>query len=166
MHTNIGIANWTEDGLPLRLVVTLELRSVGGEHSLTTEHQVLPAGSLELSATHTVIDRRKRKSDWYVSGGAGIPELPVDAEFDPGWNVGRFSKLRTIANNWHLNGLRAGCAHQEIVWEEGKYGRQMSLTETLPCPETDYRFGSAWLVEPLPQDVIDYLKDLGVKEPE
>jgi hypothetical protein len=62
--------------------------------------------------------------------------------------------LADIGDRWHLNDLSAGCVHQEVVWEDGRYGRQPSLTATEPCPETGYRYGSAWLVEPLPEDVI------------
>lgn len=56
---------------------------------------------------------------------------------------------------WHLNDLQAGCAHQRVVWEDSEYGRRPSLSDTLPCPESGYRYGSAWLTEPLPQDVLD-----------
>lgn len=50
---------------------------------------------------------------------------------------------------WHLNGMRAGCAHQQadIKYEIGAV-----------CEFCGYKYGSAWLYEPLPADVIGWAK--------
>lgn len=49
------------------------------------------------------------------------------------------SPLRRVWARWHLNDLRPGCTHQ------GGTGREIGEA----CPFTGYRYGHAWLVEPL-----------------
>lgn len=49
------------------------------------------------------------------------------------------SPLRRVWARWHLNDMNAGCTHQG--------GASRVIGE--PCPFTGYRYGSAWLVDPL-----------------
>lgn len=64
-------------------------------------------------------------------------------------------KLYAIWHRWHLNGMRAGCEHQIRLWGfDAKYDDHPSEI----CPECGYQFGSAWLYEPLPAEVIEYLE--------
>lgn len=49
------------------------------------------------------------------------------------------SRLRRVWARWHLNDMRAGCTHQG--------GPSRVIGE--PCPFTGYRYGHAWLVDPL-----------------
>lgn len=168
---HIGIGNWTEHDEALRLVVTLELRvgdmagDLASRGFQTVEHEPCPPGALTLSVTHDVIDRRTRRRDSFVSGGAGIPRDCVEkiTEWDDGWNAERLASLCDLADRWHLNTMRAGCAHVAPVYETDRYGRSVpSLDLTPPCPLTGYRYGSAWLVEVLPDEVLAELTVLGV----
>jgi hypothetical protein len=52
-------------------------------------------------------------------------------------------ELAEFVGRWNLNDMQAGCAHQETKMR-GHY-----LTADA-CPHTGYRYGQAWLVEPLP----------------
>lgn len=75
----------------------------------------------------------------------------------PGWDLDELEILADLGDRWHLNAMKAGCRHQTVVWEEGRYGqRQPSLHLTEPCPVTGYRYGTAWLCEPLPPHILDY----------
>ena len=48
------------------------------------------------------------------------------------------------ADRWHLNGMNAGCKHQDNYNYVEEY-------EQLADIETGYKYGSKWLVEPLPR---------------
>jgi hypothetical protein len=64
-------------------------------------------------------------------------------------------------DRWHLNTMRAGCAHQTVVWEDSRYGVRPSLERTPVCPVSGYRYGSAWLVEVLPDTVLVKCREFG-----
>jgi hypothetical protein len=80
-----------------------------------------------------------------VSGGATVEPLRELATFVHGFDAGKAEALAEL-DYWHLNALRAGCAHQEHSDD--------------PCPETGYKYGHAWLVEELPDGFVQYLSEL------
>lgn len=77
--------------------------------------------------------------------------------------------LADIWDRWHLNDFRAGSPTQEQFLREHPvtYSYPTSYYEVAvaalteaglnPDPATGYRYGSAWLTEDVPADVIDYL---------
>jgi hypothetical protein len=97
-------------------------------------------------------------------------------------------RLLELWNRWHLNDMRAGCEHQRAEeWDKrpidptkptDTYGRHFDgQTQdswnllgwvrpsehpdglmTKPCPECGYRYGTAWLTEEVPADVLNELK--------
>lgn len=50
--------------------------------------------------------------------------------------------IELLWRDWHLNDMHAECIHQA-----DKYSAD--------CPETGYRYGSKWLAEAVPQDILD-----------
>ena len=75
-----------------------------------------------------------RKHSSYMSGGGQ-------------WQGSAPRRLKDLWDRWHLNDMRAGCEHQRALgWTS--YDDHPSE----PCPECGYKFGSAWLFEPLPED--------------
>jgi hypothetical protein len=104
--------------------------------------------------------------------------------------------LRAIWGRWHLNDLRAGCAHQRAEgWRErpidptkptraygrhcpGQRGDSWNMLTWVtraehpegllshPCPVCGYKYGSAWLYEELPADVRATLVAIGARLPE
>lgn len=53
---------------------------------------------------------------------------------------------------WHLNGLHAGCEHQdELGWSHNDIGN--------PCPVCGYKWGSAWTKRELPPEVIKWANE-------
>lgn len=55
----------------------------------------------------------------------------------------------------HLNDMRAGCEHQRAMgWKS--YDEHPSE----PCPVCGYKYGTAWLVEPLPAEVYSFVESL------
>lgn len=67
------------------------------------------------------------------------------------------AKLLEVWDRWHLNSLRAGCEHQRrLGWDSLPHEETIGKA----CPVCGYKYGSAWLHEPLPEDVIDFIKSL------
>lgn len=113
-------------------------------------------------------------------------EVPPDAtEVSP-----FAAQLLRVWERWHLNDMRPGCEHQRAEgWSERPidpskplniYGKHFEGQRscswnmlawvlpsehpdgllTKPCPTCGYRYGTAWLYEPLPGDVIGFLEML------
>lgn len=72
----------------------------------------------------------------------------------PGWNRKMIDRLYNTWERWHLNDLRAECAHQRAR------GEKWSTHPSAVCPDCGYRLGSAWLKENVPADVINWLFSL------
>lgn len=94
--------------------------------------------------------------DWVV-GGAGVDRLRELTSVNTSYFTQEQIDGLIALDEWHLNGLTAGCAHQEVVWEDSEYGRRPSLSETPACPITGYRYGHSWLVRPLPKGFVSNL---------
>jgi hypothetical protein len=92
-------------------------------------------------------------------------------------NYKKLRQLLTIWDKWNLNDLNAGCIHQRIAkWDEVKLDDTKPLTQdnmatwttpdknpkgllTVPCTICGYKYGTAWLLEELPQDIIQFVKE-------
>jgi hypothetical protein len=106
-------------------------------------------------------------------------------EFAHNWDKLSVDNLLRIWDNWHLNDMRAGCKHQrDLKWEDKRINPEelpngfvnrdekgifaIWVTEKehpkgllmKKCPICDYPYGSKWLFEEVPQDVIDWLCEL------
>lgn len=126
----------TVDGRPLTIDVRLSHRVArDGRTFETTEHEQV-TDAWELSISGQTPD----------SGGQII-----DALADLDTNNPQAQELASIWQRWHLNGMRAACAHQTPALR-GSDGYDAD-----PCPETGYRYGHAWLHEPLPDEVVSDL---------
>jgi hypothetical protein len=75
-------------------------------------------------------------------------------------DLGLADELNEVWRRWHLNGLKAGCIHQDVVWESTQGYRRPDLENTPACPQTGYRYGRSWLVEELPAEVEEFVRDL------
>lgn len=87
-------------------------------------------------------------------GGAGqiVDNLKGDGyRLGPGWTETMLDMFIDVWNNYHLNDMRAGCPHQrDMGWND----RNVNM----PCPVCAYRYGTQWLFEEVPQDVLNFLK--------
>lgn len=66
--------------------------------------------------------------------------------------------LKTIIyiwKRWHLNNLKPNCIHQE-AFNCNENFTERAKQETDKCPQ-GYKYGSKWLVEPLPEEVIEQI---------
>lgn len=111
-----------------------------------------------------------RDGDWVTSGQIDRSYLRSIVAAESGWSLADVRKLADLWDEWHLNTMQAGCAHQpeeSIVYRQGRYGREIDLTNTPACPETGYRYGHAWLTRLLPDEVAAWVTEhFGIKVPD
>lgn len=138
----------TADGT--HVFAELELRPGSLERTVTyTDHHTGPA-PVELSISFVLIDaaRKIRPHDkptsiadkWWLSCG----QVPSEDRIivTPHTSRQLIDSVDELWRDWHLNTMRAGCVHQ---------GPGAHLGDV--CPE-GYRYGSAWLAEELPADML------------
>jgi hypothetical protein len=115
---------------------------------------------------------------------------PAIVELAPAWTQEMLAKFQEIWDRWHLNDMRAGCEHQRAEqWDKrpidpskplnsyGKHyvGQKQDSWNMLtwlnasehpdglmckPCLVCGYKYGTAWLKEEVPQEVINWLANL------
>lgn len=125
-------------------------------------------------------------SDW---------ETVVDGdnfEFAAGWDRERLAYWATLSRRFHLSDMNAGCAHMipaptgtRCEWGGFVIGamdspdpvRRWDSTMSVPtlshytvnraleCPESGYRYGSAWLVATVPDEVVAEVVALIAEQP-
>jgi hypothetical protein len=104
-----------------------------------------------------------RRKDW-DSGGQILETLRAVSTPAMGFSKSNLIRLAELWERWHLNDMRAGCAHQTVVYAPDKYGRTVPSLELTPvCPVSGYHYGHAWLVEQAPAEVLDELRAFGDK---
>ena len=87
-------------------------------------------------------------------GSCGQIRQPNLIRYEEGWDAASVAHLFVIWERWHLNDMRAGCAHQRALgWND--YTQHPSE----PCPTCGYAYGSQWLKEEVPADVLAWLWD-------
>ena len=130
------------------------------------------------------------KSNGDAFGSCGqIADTLTDSTFRPAKNVDTV-RLSDVWDRWHLNDMRAGCEHQRADgWDTrpidpakplrsyGKHfpGQRQESWNMLtwvradehpdgllsrPCPTCGYKYGTAWLREDVPSDVLTFLANL------
>lgn len=65
----------------------------------------------------------------------------------------KLKRIYEISKRWHLNDLHAGCEHQRDFEKEPYENHKDDV-----CPICNYKYGTAWKYEAIPQDVIDEIK--------
>lgn len=131
---------------------------------------------LELRTSETGVELSICGSIWnnmhtdIVSGGQNIDEIAK--LFPRAWRVQR---IKEIWQRWHLNHLHAGCEHQRADWDaseqievNGERKRVGWVYETehprgllmKKCATCGYAYGSAWLKEEIPSDVLREVREL------
>lgn len=151
------------NGAYMTISVRLERRDVG-DRFMTIDHE--PAGSyVDVGIQGTMYPKGWRSGRDEIAGGQISGMLGMITEPEDGINPNRIGELW---ERWHLNGMRAGCAHQpDMVKRAHDAGispldQSGWMLDNAPrCPETGYKWGSAWLVEYVPEDVLRELEAIG-----
>lgn len=93
-------------------------------------------------------------ADPTVAGGQNRDDLARCEPVEP-FTRAQLDRLTEVWERWHLNDMRAGCEHQrELGWKATRTGDPDDKVGK-PCPTCGYRYGSAWLFEPVPVSVIE-----------
>ena len=102
----------------------------------------------------TGVEGPKRNGDCNGSCGQITDALSKLTTIDPAWSMGQIVRLRDAWDRWHLNDMQAGCEHQRA---DG-WSAKDSVGKV--CAVCGYRFGSSWLKELVPEEVIAFLESL------
>lgn len=129
------------------ILIDMRLHRLSGEFQ-TTEHETV-TDPLQFAASGS--QWLRRNSIDCHSGGQMLDVLLGD-DVTPvaPWTRESLALLHSTWKACHLNGMKAGCAHQEVVYE----------TETLPCEASGYRYGHGWLMEPLTETALADIEQL------
>lgn len=90
-------------------------------------------------------------------GGGQCRDIFDDPTFHAYWPAERIARLREVWERWHLNDMRAGCEHQRAEgWSDRPIDPSKPTDGLLgkPCETCGYRYGTAWLSEEIPADVL------------
>ena len=139
----------------------------------------------KLSLTGTLVEGVRE-----VGWGQTIDALGELTQLATGWTPEMVTRLHDTWTRWHLNDMRPGCEHQRAEgWDKrpidpskplDTYGKHFPGQRSdswnmltwiireehpegllsVPCPTCGYKYGSAWLHEEVPQDVLDWLYGL------
>jgi hypothetical protein len=185
-RTATALIGWYDDGRYRRRVeaeITLREREQGTELSVTATggRAYKASGEFRLDSIGDPLD---------YHAGQATSEVEAVTDFAPGWDAMRAARLVDIWRRWHLNGMQAACEHQRAegwterpidpskpldtygVHFEGQRSASWNMLAWVrpdehpdgllgkPCETCGYRYGSAWLFEPLPADVLDFAESI------
>lgn len=86
--------------------------------------------------------------------------LDEGMELNEGWTPTKWFKFLKVWKRWHLNDMRAGCEHQRANGWTYEEHHNKETFEGEACLQCGYKIGSAWLKEEVPNEIIDFLKNL------
>ena len=153
-HDITGLTIGSTPGAPydykrsLKVTVDIRIEQLDGARE-TTDHLTI-AGPLDF-AIQTNVWQPSGKD--IVTGGQAHHVLDELDSYTYGEELVRF--LKEAADTWHNNGLRAACTHQDDTVPEGVTDViGWRLDNVPPCPQTGYKYGSKWLIEPLTDEFV------------
>lgn len=147
-HGRINVG--TYGGMKVLIEATIKLKASSRE--TTTHKHVQSYHTLSISGSY--------------NGGAGqiVDTLKkLDTVAIPKQDL---QDLIEIWERWHLNDLRAGCVHQkpmEVSYDHPEYEHYKWLNNKR-CPN-GYKWGTAWLIEEIPHEVIDRVIEIFTAQP-
>jgi hypothetical protein len=136
-------------------------------------HEPIPYPDV-LSITGELVDPSKRRSSdaFWVAGGQTIDAVREITKPAGTLTLEDLSRFADLWDAWHLNTLRAACVHIDMSLvpadlpdyaPRGQVSRSYWMLDNLRCPLTGYKYGSAWLAEPVPADVVEEIVALLLK---
>jgi hypothetical protein len=141
-------------------------------------HEPIPYPDV-LSITGEVCDLSKRRSspNFIVSAGQTVDLVREITEPAGSLTTEDTRRFAELWDKWHLNAMRAACAHMDLSvvpddlpaytsYEDRKAGlldRSGWMLANVRCPVTGYKYGSAWLAENVPDEVVEEISNLIAK---
>lgn len=119
----------------------------------------------------TGVEGPRRRGD--CRGGCGqiiMDEWEIE-EYAPGFDAEVEAEFRRVWKRWHLNDMRAGTPAQEEWLRRNPVDRLnhyenacKALEQAGLNPDNGYRYGTKWLFEKVPDEVIAWLEGLPVSD--
>lgn len=136
---NLGKIDWNKTGKKInKVVIEYELEEKTDRETGEAYLQFTASGEVWNSKGTDIIE-----------GGQMLDRIAKRFPTNP-----RVQELTKIWRRWHLNGMKAACEHQrELGWTYNTHAGQK-------CPTCGYEIGTKWLVERIPEDVIERIKQL------
>ena len=95
-----------------------------------------------------------------AKGGCGQIDKHIKGDhghrLSSGWSKEMLDTFIAVWKEWHLNDMRAGCEHQRAAGWDKRVNKSIGK----PCPECGYEYGTKWLREEVPGEVLDFLDSL------
>ena len=128
------------------------------------------------------VEGPKKNGDAFGSCGQIDMSLREDDQaewaYNPSWDSTMMDKLLLVWKLYHLNDMNPGCQHQRadnwsdqlvdntkpktqgnmLTWKTPKEHPDGLLTK--PCPICGYKYGTEWLHEDVPEDIVKWLTGL------
>lgn len=131
-----------------RVFAQLELRDIRQDMTTVNHDQV--SRGIQVSIVGLLVGKGARS----VTGAGQIHSNLVDMDMAGSkWTTKDVASLRKIWTEWHLNDMNAGCQHMR---KGGSYDDRKNDV----CPESGYKYGTAWLYREPTSDVIREIKRL------
>lgn len=122
-----------------RVFVEITIGKTNGLYT-TTEHKN-GAGGKRISIVGAEIEKGRRNASKY--GQLDLRKVRIDTS-DSDWSQADVESLRSLWAAWHLNDMKAACAHMDADKARAAFDRR----ETVLCPAgSGYKYGSAWLYQ-------------------
>lgn len=144
-------------GSESRVSVFAEIKYQDGKLSISGVEGPLPSGNARGACGQIVMHLREK--------GALADFRPA-----PGWTAHNVRHFLSVWDRWHLNDMKAGSPAQEKFLRENpvdaKYPAShydvasAALAAAGLNPDAGYEYGSKWLKEKIPDDVLVWLKAL------
>ena len=92
-----------------------------------------------------------------------------EIQLAPGWTRDMLARFFDVWERWHLNDMKAGTPAQMAELEKHTFKHEYGSHYDWACklleeaglnPDKGYRYGTAWLREDVPEDVIAFLQSL------
>lgn len=133
----------------------------------STTHETIPYPDV-LTINGKVIDLSRYGFGRDIAGGQTVDDVRAITRPAGTLTVEDLARFADLWDAWHLNTLRAACAHMDTTIPEGtvlpeRYGRPDVLgwrIDNLVCPVTGYTYGHAWLAEVIPDEIVEELTTL------
>lgn len=135
-----------EDGT--RVYVNATVQDLG-HGMLTVDHETAKDGQ-RLSLTGETV----------YSAGQIIDDVRAIVKPCEGLTAADIEELVSIWEEYHLNDMNALCSHQTVKWETSRGYKSMDLEGIGACPVSGYRPGSAWLFKPVPESVLERVRQI------
>jgi len=140
---------YKDDIYPIYLELTIEDVDLSDEKIYDKDKNLIRTGRHKQTIDHKRIQKYKTVS---ISGHSKNMGGQIYDYFE-GTEDKRIQRIVKLWKRWHLNDMRPNCIHQTAFdCNKGNF-TELAKIETEKCPK-GYAYGSEWLVEIVPDEVI------------